>query len=273
MGICESNRLVASEVAAFLRNVSDVKEESITDYLIWKWREIDNRFKYLNVTAFTRHEEHATTGADFELELWLVGARNHIPMIVQAKKLWKPFDSYLTRLNYPLGTQGQLTKLLAYGRSSGRLPFYFLYALPDTDTKAMCRRNDISDCGVFVTDALTIKDIADGNRGRRISKSALLEVSNPFHCMFCCPLVQQGTYFSHYFRTLSDHQFVRSNTELPRYVRLLLSDDFRLMPGQGDPEAAKAYDLPLARIVAAYDGREGSNEAQHAPGRAKAPLD
>ncbi len=49
----------------FMLNVSDVKEESITDYLVWKWRELDARFKYINITTFTRHMESTTTGADF----------------------------------------------------------------------------------------------------------------------------------------------------------------------------------------------------------------
>jgi hypothetical protein len=253
---------VASEVAAFLRNVSDVKEESITDYLVWKWREIDKRFKYLNITTFTRQQENTTTGADFEIELWLVGTRNHIPMIVQAKKLWKRFDSYITRLNYPSGTQDQLAKLLAYGLSNGRLPFYFFYSLPDAHTRAMCRSNDISDCGVFVADALTIKDFADGHRGRRLSKSALLGVTNPFHCMFCCPLVKQEMYFRRYFGALSNQDFLRSNKELPRYVHLLLSNDLTSIHQLEGDDLGKAPNAPTVRIVAAYDGRGGFEEDQ-----------
>jgi len=50
-----------------------VKEESITDFLLWKWRELDKRFKFINITTFTRSDEGSRTGADFELELWLVG--------------------------------------------------------------------------------------------------------------------------------------------------------------------------------------------------------
>lgn len=34
-------------------NVPDVKEESITDYLVWKWRELDKKVNYINVSTFT----------------------------------------------------------------------------------------------------------------------------------------------------------------------------------------------------------------------------
>lgn len=40
MNICEANKAVSLEVKKFMLNVLDVKEESITDYLVWKWREL-----------------------------------------------------------------------------------------------------------------------------------------------------------------------------------------------------------------------------------------
>ena len=118
MNLCDANKAVSLEVKNFmLLNVPDVKEESITDYLVWKWRELDSRFKYINVATFTRQEESTTTGADFEIELWLVGNKFHFPLVFQAKKFVKPNDSYVTKLNYPSKTQGQLTTLLAYAKA------------------------------------------------------------------------------------------------------------------------------------------------------------
>ena len=70
--LCVANKAVGVEVRDFILNVPDAKEESITDYLVWKWRALDTRFNYVNVKTFTRQEENAKTGADFELELWLV---------------------------------------------------------------------------------------------------------------------------------------------------------------------------------------------------------
>ena len=41
---CDCNKAIGLEVRDFVRNVPDVKEESITDYLIWKWKLLDSRF-------------------------------------------------------------------------------------------------------------------------------------------------------------------------------------------------------------------------------------
>lgn len=51
------------EVKNFIRNVPDVGEGSITDSLVWKWRELDSGLKYINTPIFTRQVERATTGA------------------------------------------------------------------------------------------------------------------------------------------------------------------------------------------------------------------
>jgi hypothetical protein len=80
MNICNANRAVALEVKNFIENVGDIKEETITDFLVWKWRELDKRFNYLRVTPFDHHQESAKTGADFDLELWLVGRTHHVSL-------------------------------------------------------------------------------------------------------------------------------------------------------------------------------------------------
>lgn len=229
MNLCESNRKVSEEVKNFLLNVTDVKEESITDYLVWKWGEIDNRLNYLNIRTFTRQEESKTTGADFELELWLVGRTFRFPLLFQAKKFVKPFDSYVSKLNYPNGTQGQLGKLISYSLHKKRLPFYAFYSLPDSKTLVMCAGNDAQGSGVFIADAYTVKDFADGKYGARVSKNKILASSNPFHCIFCCPLSEQGAFFECYFRKIADMVRVDTNDNVPEYVSLMLSGRWKEM--------------------------------------------
>ena len=44
MNLCQSNKYLAEEVRDFIQNVDGAKEEeSITDYLVWKWKDIDSR--------------------------------------------------------------------------------------------------------------------------------------------------------------------------------------------------------------------------------------
>ncbi len=185
MDICQANTALSLDVQNFMRNVSDIKEESITDYLVWRWAELDKRFHYISVRTFNHAEESMKTGADFDLELWLVGHKTHISLAVQAKKFIKVHDRYVHKLNYPNGkeTQAQMQKLLAYADANGKLPFYFIYTIPDGGTSTMCGPTNTIDSGIFMADAHTMKEFADGVRGLRPSRDDLIRASNPFHCM------------------------------------------------------------------------------------------
>ena len=193
MTICAANHALSVEVRKFIEHVGDAKEESITDYLVWKWREIDKRFNYLRVIPFNHDEESSTTGADFDLELWLVGRSFQISLAVQAKKFIKRSDSYVKRLRYPNGSKAQMDKLLAYAKSRGSSPFYFIYTRPEATTIPMCNGRSghtplVEDGAIFMADAHVMEEYADGKHGKRVSRDQLLRATNPFHCMFCCPL-------------------------------------------------------------------------------------
>jgi hypothetical protein len=252
MDICQANKAVSLEVKRFMENVGDIKEETITDYLVWKWRELDKRFYYVSVATFDHHEESTRTGADFDLELWLVGRSTHISLAVQAKKFLKQHDSYVKRLNYPDGTRQQMQKLLAYAKSKKQLPFYFIYTLPDNQTSTMCGRTNAVDCAVFMADARVMEQFADGKHGRRPSRDDLILASNPFHCMFCCPLMKDGSYFRNYFSEVGAADVQHPNEALPGYVRQLLSQSSAESPRPADPqrEGWSAF-----RAVGVYDLR------------------
>lgn len=260
MNLCDANKEVSLEVKNFMLNVPDVKEESITDYLVWRWSELDRRFKYINVSSFTRQNESTTTGADFELELWLVGRKFHFPLVIQAKKFIKPNDSYVTKLNYPAGTQGQLTTLLAYAKAKKKLPFYALYSIPDSNTQTMCPAHDVSGTAIFMTDAHTIKKFADGMHGKRVTKNKLLKATNPFHCMFCCPLAQCGNYFMSYFSELTEGAYAHDNERLPSYVSLLLSGRILELGKEEMLAVINQNELRSFRTIGVFDMRDSDNE-------------
>jgi hypothetical protein len=256
MNLCEANRAVSLEVKNFMLHVPNVKEESITDFLTWKWKELDARFNYLKVSTFTRQEESTTTGADFEMELWFVGSTFHWPLVFQAKKFCKPHDSYLNKLNYPANTQGQLATLLGYANANSKLPFYAFYSTSDAETQPMCTASELSDTTIFMADAYTVKAFADGSHGKRISKNRILEKSNPFHCMFCCPLARSGEYFRHYFSSLPGGAAPRSNERMPNYVRLLLDGQILEVGEREISEMIHQNELGVFRFLAVYDARE-----------------
>ncbi len=222
MNICENNVALGQEVHDFMVNVPDVNEESITDFLIWRWRQLDSRFKYLSVKTFTKYQEHYVTGADFELELWLVGRKESIPLLFQAKKFIKPFDSYVRKFNYPGNSQNQLATLQRYAASRALLPFYAIYTLNSVGAKPLCAgRRSQPKAGVFMLPASDAKAFGDGRFGKRLGLETILNKSNPFHCVFCCPFGSSGQYFSRYFKTELDG-IVRDSEKLPSYVQTLL---------------------------------------------------
>jgi hypothetical protein len=259
MNICDANKAVSLEVKNFMLNVPDVKEESITDYLVWKWRELDARFKYINVSTFTRQEESTTTGADFELELWLVGRKFHFPLVFQAKKLDKKHNSYVTKLNYPAGTQGQLKTLLSYAKTHKKQPFYAFYSIPDSTTQTMCWAGNVSDTAIFMADAHKVKAFADGKHGNRVSKDALLKATNPFHCMFCCPLTLSSDYFTSYLSALTEGAEARDNEKLPNYVSMLLEGSILELSENKTLSVINQNKLRVFRAVGVYDMRDLEN--------------
>ena len=269
MNLCESNKAVSLEIKNFMLNVHDVKEESITDYLVWKWRELDARFKYINVSTFTRHEESTTTGADFELELWLVGRKFHFPLVFQAKKFVKRHDAYVNKLNYPAPTQGQLKTLLNYAKTKKKLPFYAFYSIPDKNTQTMCRAHEASNTSIFMADAHTVKKFADGMYGKQISKNKLLKASNPFHCMFCCPLTQSGNYFTRYFSTLAEATEPHDNDTLPNYVNMLLSGQILELDKKEALSVIQQNELHTFRAVGVYDMRDFEDESNNSINRTR----
>jgi hypothetical protein len=250
--LCKANLDLSKEVAEFLRNVPSANEESITDYLIWKWRELDKRFKFLKVKPFTRHAENAISGADFDLELWLLGPLRNFSMTIQAKKFVLPYDSYVKRLQYPNRTSGQLKKLLQYSQQTGRQPFYFIYSIPEATTELLCEGPRCQDAGVFVAHANQISNLISGVSANRLSRDAILAKSNPLHCLFCCPLARHGPdeFFRYYFPDASDS--VSNDQPLPKYVMSLLeSNSEGLILNREDIEHVKKF-----RAVAVYDLRK-----------------
>ena len=249
---CQEHKSVTHEVKEFLMNVDGVGEESITDFLLWKWALIDKKFKSINVASFTRQEESRVSGADFEMEVWLVGSKLSYPLVFQAKKFVKPYDAYVNKLNYPKNTKNQMNTLLKYASANSKIPFYAFYSLPDKKTKAMCRHNDVKDCGLFMAHANVVEEFADGKHGRKVSKNDLLGVSNPFHCIFCCPIAFGG-YFEKYFPSIGG-EF--REQRLPQYVRYLLDAHELEISEERVKSFIKEYELGKFRHVAVYDMRE-----------------
>jgi hypothetical protein len=262
--ICETNKKISAEVKEFIQNVSKLNEESITDYLVWKWRELDKKFIFINIETFTHDEESKTTGADFEiqLELWLVGTKYYVPLVFQAKKFIKPYDGYLRKLNYPDGTQTQLKTLLNYSKTGKQpFPFYLFYSLTDSETRAECGKNyRLDKASLFMVNAETVQGFANKTPGTAISRNEILAKGNPLHCLFCCPL-NLSDYFKDYFDVeLDSYNLVNRNNQLPEYVVMLLNNRIDEMSKTEISEIIGRSELQSIRVLAVYDLRESEEK-------------
>ncbi|HND98899.1 MAG TPA: hypothetical protein PLP98_10395, partial [Plasticicumulans sp.] len=178
--------------------------------------------------------------------------RHHVVLAVQAKKFLKRTNAYVTQLRYPDNSKAQMNTLLSYASSMNRRPFYFIYSLPDSNPDVMCQRKPKILGAVFTADARRLEEYADGKYGRRVTRDQLLAATNPFYCMFCCPLSQVNNYFDRYFSYPTGTHGESSDKPLPSYVQQLLQrgDDVINIDGS---EAPRQF-----RLIGVYDMRSDS---------------
>jgi len=249
MNCCDAHKSVTEEVYEFISNVPDVKEESITDFLIWKWRTTDKKFKSINVSSFTREEESKVSGADFEMEIWFISEQYVFPLVFQAKKIIEKYNSYVSALRYPKNSKDQLNQLLSYAQSNKRIPFYAFYTCEQPDSSILCQQKNSDPCGIYISHAKTVEKFANKKPGSRVSRDKLIESSNPFHCLFCCPL-GIAKHMSHYYRLTKD-QF--TNIDTPEYVQYL-ADTHPLERDSGLVyDYIETYNLNRFRHIAVYE--------------------
>ncbi|MEQ8908714.1 MAG: hypothetical protein RIC95_05950 [Vicingaceae bacterium] len=258
MSKCTENIRLENEVYDFIDFVNDVGEESITDYLVWQWRKLNKKFNYLSVDKHTRQFENKVSGADFELELWILTKSNNLSFVFQAKKIIPEYNAYCSKLNYKNGTQRQLDVLINYAKSIKKLPFYLFYSPSDNKTKTKCPQNNILNSALFITDAYSVNNLTVRFKGKRLSKNRILEETNPFHCLFCCPLFDDvfTDYFTEYFPTLAEnHSF--DNTAIPNYVNAIANNELQDVAG-----LIEQNNLTVYRNIGVLDLRKEERPAQ-----------
>ena len=251
MNKCNENIKLGNEVYDFIDYVNDVGEESITDYLVWQWRKLNKKFNFLNVEKHTRHFENKVSGADFELELWILTKSNNLSFVFQAKKIIPDYNAYCSKLNYRNGGNRQIDVLINYAKTKNKLPFYLFFSPVDEDTSPMCNHM-INKTALFMADAYTIDDITQKCKNKKLSKNTILEKTNPFHCLFCCPLTEYSLldYIQTYFQKVMDN-FSSENNKTPSYVYAILNNELG-----NETELIEKNKLNIYRNIGVLDLRD-----------------
>lgn len=250
---CREHKKLCKNVKDFLVNVSGAGEESITDYLLWQWREIDKRFNSIKVSDFTRFEESDKSGADFEMELWILGPKSSFSIVFQAKKATKDYDGYLGKLRYPNNQKSQFNTLLHYARANNKTPMYAFYSLPDKNTKTICEARYGNECGVFIAHAEKIRNIIRTPDYKRFSKNSLLKVSHPISCLFCCNLNSPCLH-----DLAAPLLETTSSEETPEYVKYIANCRDEKVDKDKFMELSERYEIGIFRHVAVYEMRSQS---------------
>lgn len=222
---CNVIRKSSSYIRRWLTRQPGVKEESLTDWLLYN---VSERLPFVQYVAFSHHQEARETGADWEW--WILFHDHYFRLRVQAKKVSATNDNYpeLARTN----RHGlQIKKLLDDASTANAIPLYALYSAQTGHS--MCEWRSRHRDGVFLAGAsrLFTDFNLDGPR-RRISSSDLLSRSNPFSCFACCPLIgwtgrTMYRFFEHYYASEirpegEERSLPRGvHTELPAYVSSL----------------------------------------------------
>ncbi len=195
--ICKTFHECSNDILNWLSKQPEVKEESMTDRFLF---EISEKLPYIvKYKQFNRIEEGRKTGADWEW--WILLPNNQaFCSRVQAKKLKSDKDNY-AGIAYTTNGILQIERLID---DCTKENFASLYAFYTTESSkySMCggKMNDKE--GVFLSDALQLREeIINKPRSSYLAKD-ILKYSNPISCLFCCPLSHENNMddFYQYFR-------------------------------------------------------------------------
>lgn len=240
-------------VRRWLERQPAVKEESITDWLLYTISESVPRVTYKSFT-----------GADWEW--WLVYPRYSFKMRVQAKKLFPKKDNY-SGIAHTNQHGLQIDRLLEDATKRNYAPFYAFYTAESG--KVLCG-NGINDEGVYIAGGRNVYNSFIGAGKKQVQPTDALALSIALSCLFGCPIVidhaPEGpiAFFQRYYAEeirrdpnlstdeLSPQNILGFHSTIPNYLSTLLESK------QNIPEwweSEFSYDLQGANAILVYDGR------------------
>ena len=176
---------LSNKMYEWLSKQPNVKEESLTDWLLFELSDICNFIKYY---AFTRNEE-SLIGADWDW--WVLTNSNAYRFRIQAKKLRPDKDNWAS-FSYGNKNGIQIDLLLDSARKDSAFPLYMLYSTssPDIDEQLSNYKNQrfqemikwCADCkcASFLSPTKNIYELIFGQGKKTIHDEILLNLSLRF---------------------------------------------------------------------------------------------
>jgi len=173
---------ISKKIHEWLCKQPNVKEESLTDWLLF---ELSQKNKLIKYFAFTRNEE-STIGADWDW--WILTTIGAYRFRVQAKKLRVDKDNW-SSINYSNKHGTQIDILRESAKRDYAFPLYMMYSssLPNVCKQSNTYRSDIFQnlikrckdcpCGSFLSPARNVFNTVFGSKRRVINDETLLNIS------------------------------------------------------------------------------------------------
>lgn len=221
---CKIVRDASLYVRRWINRQPDVYEESLTDWLLYN---LSDKITKIIYKSFTRRHEGQVTGADWEW--WILYSNASYKFRVQAKMLDR--DNYKA-LNQSNSHGKQIDMLIIDSVKSKSFPLYAFYT-DGASSNIRCKKN-ILDEGVYLADAIELRNVYVIPKSRPISESDILQTTISLSCLFCCPLSVSSfesflkRYFS--FSINEQNELLGRHTQIPEYVNSILDYKHEPLP-------------------------------------------
>ncbi len=208
---CKEMKVLSKKVYDFIDNVPSVQEESITEYLMWQWSLLDKKIKFIKHKKLHTKAQEAKTGADFEIELWIIKSTTAIPFLIQAKKIIESTKSYCREsLNYNIEKPiRQYQLLIDTAVSESMVPLYMFYTKQDKNKS------------IYIADADKVKKLAKRcfkkPKSDIVTRENILNISKNIINLFCLHKIFVDNNLS--------FQFEVKFNKLPDYVKSYLNNN------------------------------------------------
>jgi len=260
---CNELRKICLKIRSWIEKQPYVKEESITDWLLFEVSENIPKFYY---KAFSRNEEAKETGADWEW--WILFRDSSFRMRIQAKKIKINSDNY-PLLAYTNKYGLQIEKLIEKSKNDNFIPLYAFYT--SKTNKVRCGENRTNE-GVYIDGAKTIykRFILPGKK--KLTYNDILEHTTPLSCFLCCPIAHSikdakrfQEFLIHYYgeeikgvdQNNNDGLILGQYKDIPNYITSFVESVKEGLPDWWEKEFNRQIKDVNSLVV--YDARHSNN--------------
>ncbi len=237
--LCQVLNQATSYVYKWLLNQPSVKEESLTDWMLF---EISEKSPIVHYKLYSRHDEGKITGADWEW--WFISNTANLRLRVQAKKAQGFKDLYPSLAHTNINGL-QIDKLIEDAKKQNAIPLYAFFSSKKLPT--LCQKNKLMQ-GVYLASAAKVySEFIAGGKSKVFAKD-VLAISTPLPCIACCPLNDGNklplNYLTRYFaEEFQQDEYLNNDVgihkELPGYVSRLLTNN-----RTDTEEKMESFDIP-----------------------------